>query len=65
MWIRRLPFYDKPILATSNGDSFTFTITVNVVFEGGTYDRTIDYLAVHSWKYRYLADELAGFPPPP
>jgi hypothetical protein len=65
VWIRRLPWYDRPILARGDGDSFTFTFPVQLVPEGGNYDRQIAFTEVHTWKYRYLADEEEAFPPTP
>lgn len=63
VYIRRLPWYDQPTLCHFWRPG-TFSVLVPV------YPPTEDPLQidvpaseVHSWKFRYLADEQAAFPP--
>lgn len=64
VWIRRLPFYDKPVLALYVYDG-TFHVTVPTTDPANpTFDAFVPYYTLHSWKHRYLADEQAAFPPP-
>ena len=64
VWLRRLPFYDKPVLGQwSVGDLCWFITTWEA--DGTTSERMqVAYEAIHTWKYRYLADEQAHVPPP-
>lgn len=63
VWVRRLPWYDKPVLAESLGST-------GVQITGGygstspdTWQRTQSWDLIHSWKFRLLADEQTAFPP--
>lgn len=63
VWIRRLPWYDKPVLAFFNGEGLFFpTVTIHSD-PPSTFDPEITWQDVHTWKFRYLADEQAAFPP--
>ena len=64
IWIRRLPWYDRPVLATAMPpDSVTVT-PPNPSPPPDTIDLSVPMWMVHSWKFQLLADELAAFPRP-
>lgn len=63
VWIRRLPWFDRPQLATFDMTSDLFTVTTLQLPARGSFDRTVPRHLVHSWKFRYLADELEAFTP--
>jgi hypothetical protein len=63
VWIRRLPFYDKPVRSTWS-DTYAFNVVVPLQSdppENTSWD--IIPAQVHTWRFQFLADELAAFPP--
>lgn len=63
VWIRRLPWYDKPVLAVANATP-AFELSVPIHTDPLTYwEPALPPEIIHSWKFRYLADELEAFPP--
>jgi hypothetical protein len=63
VWIRRLPWYDKPLLAQYAPDGF-FEINSSQGAPPSSLTLIgIPQYLVHTWKYRFLADEHAQFPP--
>lgn len=63
VWIRRLPWYDSPVLAHLS-DETAFTLTVPTADpENPEFSVSVPLALVHTWKFRYLADEQAAFPP--
>lgn len=63
VWVRRLPWYDKPQLAVFDGyDTFIVEPTLHSD-PPDTLSLSLNFSIVHSWKFRYLADEQAAFPP--
>jgi hypothetical protein len=63
VWIRRLPWYDRPILANAQTPDGVM-VYPSVVPDGTTQlEMQLSWDHVHTWKYRYLADEEEAFPP--
>ena len=62
VWIRRLPFYDKPIRALWNGGDIGATVTANPA--APHYDAQIFVPAVniHSWKFQFKSDQDEQMP---
>lgn len=73
VWVRRLPWYDVPILCQWRDDSqfypgsldSTGTWLEGVPLDGAPggplYGILLTPNQVHSWKYRYLADVPTGY----
>jgi len=63
VWIRRLPWYDVPVLATSMTPDAGFTLHIPTAPSGDLTTIVLPAAAVHTWKFRYLEDEQSAFPP--
>jgi len=63
VWIRRLPWYDRPVKAMWNNDYNTFDIETLMGNTQAPVPRSLDWPTIHTWKYQFLADEQAQFPP--
>jgi hypothetical protein len=64
VWIRRLPWYDRPVKAIFiTPDAFDYTTTGP---NGQTLytESAIPVAAIHSWKFQFKADEQAFTAPP-
>jgi len=63
VWVRRTPWYDTPILTGWDGDNFYIIPAAPPTTPTQYPEVYLSPTLVHSWKYRYLADEQAAFPP--
>jgi hypothetical protein len=63
VWIRRLPWYDQPVRASFRFDDRNFTVSVPLAGTQDSYDYAVTIERVHTWKFQFLADEQAAFPP--
>jgi hypothetical protein len=63
VWIRRLPWYDKPQSGYTQGVDGVNIDTTYLQDPPETQTLTIPWTTIHTWKFRYLADEQAAFPP--
>lgn len=63
VYVRRLPFYDVPTLATYSAGDVGFALQVPAGGLSESQDVLLYAVQVHTWKYRLLADEQAQFPP--
>jgi hypothetical protein len=63
VWVRRLPWYDRPVRAASNG--YAGAIVEVPLAQPDPYSETLELIwsDIHTWKFQFLADELAAFPP--
>lgn len=64
IWIRRLPWYDKPVLAQFYMEDYAFHVVVTNPPQPDELNLPVPFYQVHTWKFRYLADEVTAFPPP-
>ena len=63
VWIRRLPWYDTPVRAVSDGTN-GYQLSLGLAVPDDTPELIpIPLYVVHSWKFQFLADEQAAFPP--
>lgn len=63
VWIRRLPWYDKPVRAQFlAGGSFHLDTPLST--QPRSYlSHSIALVEVHTWKFQFLDDEETAFPP--
>ena len=64
VWIRRLPWYDHPKSCVFSAQDNGFHVEPESPNQGYPGDIYLPWHLVHTWKYRFLADELEQFPPP-
>ena len=64
-WIRRLPWYDHPVSTVFSAQDNGFHVEPDSPNEGYPGDIYLAWDHIHTWKYRYLADEQEHFPPTP
>jgi hypothetical protein len=64
VWIRRLPWYDKPVRSTWDRTAQTFVVLADDGTSTNTLPILVPVVEVHTWKFQHLDDELAQFPPP-
>ena len=65
VWIRRLAFYDQPVRASYSSEIPGFRVTSIAPNPALNLDIDLAPVVVHTWKYQFLADEQAAFPPSP
>lgn len=63
IWVRRLPWYDKPQRGTASTWGNGVLLTVPVAGTTETSAVSIPWFIVHTWRYQFQADEDAAFPP--
>jgi hypothetical protein len=63
VWVRRTPWYDRPARAITNGIGGVGVTVVLLTSPPDEETITLDWSQIHTWKFQYLADELAAFPP--
>jgi hypothetical protein len=57
IWIRRLPWYDRPVRAQSvDADAAQLEVSTSNL-GGETHIFQLPFATVHSWKFQYLEDE--------
>lgn len=63
VWVRRLPWYDTPVLSLFDPNNQVFRVEVTSGTVQSDIFVDIPLTHIHTWKFRFLADEQAAFPP--
>jgi hypothetical protein len=63
VWIRRIAWFDRPVIATTDTTDIFTVLAAQPEQTPPTVAITVPAIQVHTWKYRFLADEEEHFPP--